>query len=419
MSNIHSIIINLKLWNDRRLVTAGLLSKNRTIVNYSYDYLGNCIKESGGSSTVDMEYAVTGEMTKLTKAESGTTTLTQTNVYDHNGQRIKRTENSSELDYYYDQGVMVYTIDGSDVCDSNVLSEDGAVIGAYRSGTYYNYLKDIQGSTTNIIKEDGTLSAAYDYTDFGETTAITGNGFDNQICYTGGIYDESTALYYLNARYYDPEIGRFISQDSYRGSMDFLIPWHLYIYCSNNPVNYVDPSGHAELPNWVINALKNNYLSREVKNRIRPIISAGATAFLNAKGYSLASKLFNHALWGGGKTPGSKIKKTIKTKLKNSVAFKSDIKKNINNTTNLSFAFSTGDLYYAIQKMNYKILEYKENGKTYSVKVKAWDYYNFDEFRKPLFVFSNAANNLGYLLEKTGVSNPYNWSVTFRTSIRK
>ncbi len=52
-----------------------------TTVNYSYDYLGNCIKESGGNGTVDMEYAVTGEMTKLTKTESGTTTLAQTNVY--------------------------------------------------------------------------------------------------------------------------------------------------------------------------------------------------------------------------------------------------------------------------------------------------------------------------------------------------
>ena len=191
-----------------------------------------------------MEYAVTGEMTKLTKAESGTTTLTQTNVYDHNGQRIERTENGSELDYYYDQGVMVYTIDGSNVCDSNVLSEDGAVIGAYRSGTYYNYLKDIQDSTTNIIKEDGTLSAAYEYTDFGETTAITGNGFDNQICYTGGVYDKETGLYYLNARYYDPEIGRFISQDSYRGELNDPGQWHLYAYCANNPINYVDPSGH-------------------------------------------------------------------------------------------------------------------------------------------------------------------------------
>ena len=51
----------------------------------------------------------------------------------------------------------------------------------------------------------------------------------------------------MNARYYDPSNGRFISQDSYRGSVNEPSQWHLYMYCANNPINYVDPSGH-----WVI-----------------------------------------------------------------------------------------------------------------------------------------------------------------------
>ena len=226
---------------------------NGTTVNYSYDYLGNCIKESGGSSTVDMEYAVTGEMTMLTKTESGTTTLTQTNVYNHNGQRISRTQSGTTRNYYYDRGVAVFTVDGTSLSGANVLDAEGDAIGTYRGSVYYNYLKDGQASTTNLIKEDGTLAAAYDYSDFGETTEITGSSFDNQICYTGGIYDESTALYYLNARYYDPEIGRFISQDSYRGELNDPGQWHLYAYCANNPINYVDPSGH-----WYVNTNKSS-----------------------------------------------------------------------------------------------------------------------------------------------------------------
>ena len=44
--------------------------------------------------------------------------------------------------------------------------------------------------------------------------------FYNEIAYTGGIYDESTSLYYLNARYYNPEDARFITQDTYRGQSD-------------------------------------------------------------------------------------------------------------------------------------------------------------------------------------------------------
>ena len=152
--------------------------------------------------------------------------------------------------YYYDNGVVVFTEDGSSISSANILADSGAVVGSYRGSTYHNYLTDMQGSTTNIVKEDGNLSAAYIYTDFGETTEITGGSFDNQICYTGGIYDKETDLYYLNARYYDPETGRFISQDTYRVEMGDSGQWHLYTYCANNPINYVDPSGHKPNPSY-------------------------------------------------------------------------------------------------------------------------------------------------------------------------
>ncbi|MBC5746062.1 RHS repeat-associated core domain-containing protein [Lachnospiraceae bacterium MD308] len=70
------------------------------------------------------------------------------------------------------------------------------------------------------------------------------SAFQNEICYTGGIYDETTGLYYLNARYYDPENGRFLTEDTYRGELNEPDTLHLYVYCKNNPINYVDPSGH-------------------------------------------------------------------------------------------------------------------------------------------------------------------------------
>ena len=126
----------------------------------------------------------------------------------------------------------------------NVLGGNGNIVGTYRGEDYHVYLEDAQGSTTAVVKEDGTLSAAYTYSDFGETEEITGSSFDNEICYTGGVYDDTTGLYYLNARYYDPANGRFISQDTYRGEINDPGQWHLYAYCANNPINYVDPSGH-------------------------------------------------------------------------------------------------------------------------------------------------------------------------------
>jgi len=65
-----------------------------------------------------------------------------------------------------------------------------------------------------------------------------------KIAYTGGIYDESINLYYLNARYYDPAKNGMLSQDLYRGEQTDPSTWNLYSYCANNPINFTDPTGH-------------------------------------------------------------------------------------------------------------------------------------------------------------------------------
>ena len=62
-----------------------------------------------------------------------------------------------------------------------------------------------------------------------------------------GYYDTETGYYYLNSRYYDPQVKRFISADNlnYLGANGDLNSYNLYAYCSNNPVMYVDPVGTA------------------------------------------------------------------------------------------------------------------------------------------------------------------------------
>lgn len=94
---------------------------------------------------------------------------------------------------------------------------------------------------------DGKSIVSYQYTDFGETSIHGDKDFYNELCYNESIYDKSTGLYYLSARYYDPEDGRFISRDSYRGNSVNPSTWNLYAYCANNPVNYEDPSGHIAI----------------------------------------------------------------------------------------------------------------------------------------------------------------------------
>lgn len=119
----------------------------------------------------------------------------------------------------------------------------GNVVSAYSGDDYYVYSSDIQGSTACITDGDN-ISAEYEYSDFGEAAATADESFFNEICYTGAVYDNATGMYYMRARYYEPGTGRFITQDTYRGEVSDSNTWHLYAYCSNDPVNYTDPSGH-------------------------------------------------------------------------------------------------------------------------------------------------------------------------------
>ena len=67
----------------------------------------------------------------------------------------------------------------------------------------------------------------------------------NPLTYRGYVYDHETGLYYLQSRYYDPEIGRFFNADAFASTGQGLLGNNMFAYCGNNPVNCGDPTGHA------------------------------------------------------------------------------------------------------------------------------------------------------------------------------
>ena len=210
------------------------------VTTYQYDEKGNQIKETTEDDVITYTYSVAGEMISAVRNGS---LFEQKNEYNHEGVRISKTEDGVKRNYYYDNGSVAYTTDNGSVSSANILGSYQNVIGSYRGDDYYVYTKDILGSTSSITKEDGRAAAVYDYSDFGQVV-FSYDVIDNEICYAGSIYDETTGLHYMNARYYNPETGRFISQDTYRANVDDPSLWHLYVYCANNPINYTDPSGH-------------------------------------------------------------------------------------------------------------------------------------------------------------------------------
>ena len=223
---------------------------------YDYDANGNQtdVKNTKTGENQTYVYDAENRLSQVSVTKDGNTAVIQQNIYNGEGQRIQKIDGDETINYYYQDGVVAYTTDANGEQNSqNLIGTDGNVLATERfqqnATQYYLYNKDIQGSTSSLVKEDGSADATYQYTDFGETTIQGDDQAKNEVSYTGGIYDQSTGLYYLNARYYNPEDGRFMTEDSYRGEIMNPETGHLYVYCANNPVNYVDPSGHL-FGNW-------------------------------------------------------------------------------------------------------------------------------------------------------------------------
>ena len=111
------------------------------------------------------------------------------------------------------------------------------VIGDSNAMIYY-YHTDQVGSVKVVTDQSGNMVYNADYMPFGSRFEKDGN-FDENHGFTGKEYDSDTELYYYNARWYDSETGRFISEDP---AADPNNP-NLYSYCTNNPLIFIDPTG--------------------------------------------------------------------------------------------------------------------------------------------------------------------------------
>ncbi|ULO07118.1 hypothetical protein H1230_29975 [Paenibacillus sp. 19GGS1-52] len=171
--------------------------------------------------------------------------------YDGDGLRREKTVSSSK------DGYKAQTTNYSYDCQHVILEtgESGVMLNRYIRGINYiahfdkasqvtDYLYNEHGDVVQTVTKDGAIVNQYDYDAFGNSS-LTIETKEEPIRYGGEFFDRETGLYYLRARYYDPYTGRFISEDSYWGEQKNRLSLNLYTYAENDPIQFVDPTGHG------------------------------------------------------------------------------------------------------------------------------------------------------------------------------
>lgn len=217
---------------------------------YSYDTVGNMIYRledelvwSNGRNLVSYTENALDE------------TIYNSYTYDEKGIRTSKTVDGVTTYFNTKNGVILSQTDGTDTL---IFQYDatGTPLGFIWNGTQYFYLTNQMGDVIGITDNQGDELVQYEYDEWGVTKNVTSVhntsaerslGYLNPLRYRGYYYDCETGLYYLQSRYYDPSICRFINADTpeyVKLQKNDYTGINSFVYCCNDPVNNADPTGY-------------------------------------------------------------------------------------------------------------------------------------------------------------------------------
>ena len=250
-------VLSTKQWSYGDTVWKDLLT-NFNGEAITYDAIGNPTKI--GAKTLKWNGRQLAEYT------NGSDKITY--AYNGDGQRISKTVNGTKTEYYYNGSILAGQKTGSNTIVF-MYDNNGDAFGFQYGGKEYFYVKNLQNDITAITDSAAKVIANYYYDAWGNITEITGDAAIaniNPLRYRSYYYDTETNLYYLNTRYYAPDMCRFLNADGYIQTGQGVLDKNMFAYCENSPVTRLDSNGDfwLDVKDIISNATTN--LKQSVAN---------------------------------------------------------------------------------------------------------------------------------------------------------
>ncbi|HEY5914357.1 MAG TPA: LamG-like jellyroll fold domain-containing protein [Verrucomicrobiae bacterium] len=216
----------------------GLVDATEATYSYTYDEENRLITASGGGKTITIVYDGDGNRIRKTVLD-GTTRVCEYLVDDQNPTGYPQV--LAELDGSTHVGTRMYFY------GHTVLSQQRYVGGSW-TGDFYGL--DGHNNVRLLFNTAGAVTDTCSYDAFGilveQTPENRASRTPNTRLYCSEEYDEDLGLYYLRARYYSPQIGRFWTMDTFERNQEDALSLHKYLYAHADPVNRIDPSGNTD-----------------------------------------------------------------------------------------------------------------------------------------------------------------------------